>query len=186
MSFCSSIERLCYIRFKGMPMESKRTDLSAYRNLLALQPNARNRDSGTDSRAEGIYASNEYSGKADGSKFQPGETNFRAIAENANDGIMINSTVAGPYVYANQRASDISGYPIPELLQLGPQDLLPPMEYVQVRKVLERRFQGRKIPERYETEIVRKDGCSIPVEISGSNTIWQGDVAFRINPFKFS
>jgi PAS domain S-box-containing protein len=107
----------------------------------------------------------------------PFDSCFKAIAENANDGIVINTSVHGPYVYANQRAGDISGYTVPELLQINPEKLLSPKEYEQVMKILERRLNGRSFPERYETQIVHKAGKTVPVEISGSSTIWDGKPA---------
>jgi PAS domain S-box-containing protein len=97
---------------------------------------------------------------------------FKGIAENAYEGIVVNASVDGPYVYANRRAGDISGYTISELLQIGPQQLLPPNDYAQVKRIMEKRLRGREIPERYETGILHKDGKIVPVEMSGSKTLW--------------
>jgi PAS domain S-box-containing protein len=92
------------------------------------------------------------------------ESSFRSISENAGEGIVISPTVEGPFVYANQAASEISGYPISELLQLGPRQLLSTLE-----PLLE-----SPLPRRREVRLLRKDGGTVPVEIAQSLTRWQG------------
>jgi PAS domain S-box-containing protein len=53
------------------------------------------------------------------------ENNFRAIAENANDGILI-AEGEGYYVYANSRAREITEYSIGELKNMSYKDLVHP------------------------------------------------------------
>ena len=62
--------------------------------------------------------------------------NFRTLAENANDAILI-ITGEGKYVYANRRASEIAGFSIQELLEIGIRDLAHPDELKKIeRKIL--------------------------------------------------
>jgi PAS domain S-box-containing protein len=62
------------------------------------------------------------------------EENFRALAENANDGIMI-AVGRGAHVYANKRMAEITGYSVAELLKTTMMDLVHPND---LQKVMER------------------------------------------------
>jgi|GEM_PF-2705522 len=101
--------------------------------------------------------------------------NFRALAENANDGILI-ATGKGDHVYANRRASEITGYSLEELLETRMQDLAHPVELKKVEKRLKKRLEGKSVPTPYETAILRKDG-KVPVEITGAKTTWEDQPA---------
>jgi PAS domain S-box-containing protein len=59
---------------------------------------------------------------------QESEQNFRALAENANDGILI---IAGEgiHIYANKKAAEITGYTVSELVGSTIKDLAPPQEF---------------------------------------------------------
>ena len=102
--------------------------------------------------------------------------NFEALAENAVSGILIAAGV-GRHVYANQRAAEITGYSVEELLQTEVPDLVHPDELPLIRERYRRRLAGEPVPDHYETVIVRKDGTSRPVEIAPASTTWQGQVA---------
>ena len=104
------------------------------------------------------------------------ETNFRAIAENANDGILILNEQA-TYVYANRRAAQITGYNIDELLTMSYRDLVYPDEVERVGAIVSKRIAGKSGPPIYETQIVTKQGSILPVEVSGSKTLWKGQMA---------
>lgn len=102
--------------------------------------------------------------------------NFRALAENANDGILI-ATGKGEHVYANKRAAEITGFSIQELLEIRMQDLAHPDELKKIKRRLKKRLEEKPVPVFYETAILRKDGKKAPVEISGAKTSWQGQPA---------
>src|SRR5512136_801782 len=55
------------------------------------------------------------------------EENFRALAENATDGVTIGDG-QGRHVFVNRRAAEILGYPVEELLSMTFRDFLPPGE----------------------------------------------------------
>jgi len=102
------------------------------------------------------------------------EENFRSLAENANDGILIASG-QGVHVYANRRASEITGYTVEELLATTIKDLVHPEESTIIKERYKRRLRGEDAPKHYTTRIIRKDGQTIPIEITASKTIWRGE-----------
>ena len=68
--------------------------------------------------------------------------NFRALAANANDGILI-ATGEGKHVYANKRAAEITGFTVPEILKARMQDLAHPDELEKIKTRLRERQIGR-------------------------------------------
>ena len=52
-----------------------------------------------------------------------------------------------------------------------------PDELPLVREMFKRRIAGNQIPSLYETRIVHKGGKVVPIEVSGSKTIWHGKPA---------
>jgi len=101
--------------------------------------------------------------------------NFKALAENANDGILV-ATGQGKHIYANKKASEITGYSLQELLEVRMKDLAHPDE-LKIKKItnrLKERLEGEAVPRRYETAILKKDGKKVPVEITGAKTSWHG------------
>ncbi len=107
------------------------------------------------------------------------ETNFRAITENAHDGILI-AVQSSDYVYANLRASEITGYSPPELLTMSYKDLVHRSELKRVGRIFKDRFDGKPVQACYETLIVKKDNSNIPIEVTGSTTFWKGRPAVMI------
>jgi PAS domain S-box-containing protein len=104
------------------------------------------------------------------------ERSFRALADNASDGILI-GTGEGIHVYANQRAAEITGYEVDELVGMGIRDLVHPDEASMVVEIYRRRLEGQAAPRQYETRFVRKDGTAVTVELAGAKTVWQGVTA---------
>jgi len=102
------------------------------------------------------------------------EENFRSLAENASDGILI-ATGEGIHVYANRRVSEITGYTIDELLETGITDLAHPDEAEGIVRRFGKRIRGEKTRKQYETRIIRKDGTPIPIEVTASRTMWKGE-----------
>jgi len=104
------------------------------------------------------------------------EENFRTLAENANDGILI-VVEEGEYVYANQRAAEITGYGIFELLKTTIQDIVHPDDFEKIEETYRHIFAGKKFQRLFETTIVRKDGNEVPIEITSARSIWYGHPA---------
>jgi PAS domain S-box-containing protein len=102
--------------------------------------------------------------------------NFAAVANNANDGILI-AAGSGRHVYANPRAAAIFGYTAEELCAASFTDLTPPDQHPILQDRYRRRLAGEAVSNQYETVIVRKDGQRVPIELTAAKTIWQDQPA---------
>jgi len=115
------------------------------------------------------------------------EENFRSLAENAFDGILINDE-NGNYLYANSNVAEISGYSVSSLTKLSIKDLTPEDDYQKVLNLSIDRIKGRPVRRVYESFLQRKDGTIIPIEVAASKTLWHNkpadmvfirDISFR-------
>ncbi|NIN67669.1 MAG: PAS domain S-box protein [Anaerolineae bacterium] len=104
------------------------------------------------------------------------EENFRALADNANDAIIIANS-KGVLEYANTRAGEIAGYDAADLLGMTVQDLAHPDEFALLAARLRRRVAGQAVPRQYETTIINRRGEAVPVETTGARTVWHGEPA---------
>lgn len=100
------------------------------------------------------------------------ETNFRAIAENANDGILI-TTGDGNIAYVNEKVIEMTGFSADDLVGHGYQMLLPPTELEKMKSRFERRMRGEAVPNQYEIQMVRKEKGPFSVEVTAAVTQWQ-------------
>ncbi len=113
--------------------------------------------------------------KAEGA-LQQSKRSFEALAENANDGIIVAGN-NGDFLYANRNASEITGYSVDELCKIGTKELAHPNEVPRLIENLKRRLEGEDVPKQYETAIVHKQGKVVPVEITAAKTSWHGYAA---------
>jgi PAS domain S-box-containing protein len=104
------------------------------------------------------------------------EQNFKAVAEKANDGILI-AVDEGVHVYANSRAAEITGYTVSELLKTTIGDLAHPDDFQKIMQRYKTIVEGKPFARHYETRIVRKDGEVVPLEVASAKTIWRGKSA---------
>jgi len=104
------------------------------------------------------------------------EENFRALAENANDGILI-AVEDGKSSYANRRTSEITGYSVSELLKMTIRDLAHPDEFEKINKRYKTIIAGKPFQGQYETMLITKDGKEVPIELSSAMFIWHGQPA---------
>jgi PAS domain S-box-containing protein len=102
--------------------------------------------------------------------------NFRALADNAGDGIFI-SVGEGTHVYANRQAAEMTGYSVAELLNVTVEDLMSSDERQRAVTRYRKRLAGENVPNRYETVILKKDGASVPVELTAARTVWHAQPA---------
>jgi len=104
------------------------------------------------------------------------EETFKALAANANDGILI---TVGERIqaYANRRAGEITGYSVAELLKSSIKDLVHRDELEKIMGKYRKRLAGEPAPPQYETIIIRKDGKSLPIELTAAKTVWEGQPA---------
>ncbi|MBI1865197.1 MAG: PAS domain S-box protein [Nitrospirae bacterium] len=98
------------------------------------------------------------------------------LVENANDGIMIAGSV-GIHLFANRRAAEITGYSVEELLNVTIKDLAHPDELPKIMEHFVMRMARQDSPRQYATMIRRKNGESLPVEITAARTAWKGQPA---------
>jgi diguanylate cyclase (GGDEF)-like protein/PAS domain S-box-containing protein len=103
------------------------------------------------------------------------ESNFRALTENANVGILVNHH--GKHVFANNRLLDMLGYTAEEIRATGVKELVHPREYDNVLARFRDRLDGKPAPNTYETVFMTKTGQAVPVELTAAKTTWQGEPA---------
>jgi len=102
--------------------------------------------------------------------------NFRSLADNANDGIFI-AAADGSIVYVNYRLSEMTGFRINELRRFGIEDICHPDEVKKISKRHRLRLECKTVPHHYETILLKKEGLSLPVEVTASKTKWLGQPA---------
>jgi len=104
------------------------------------------------------------------------EENFRTLAENANDGILI---IAGEgiHIYANKKAAEITGYSVSELAGSTIKDLARPQEFEALKERYRKIIEGQDFPVQNEFVFVRKNGKAVPLEVTSARTMWQGEPA---------
>jgi len=98
------------------------------------------------------------------------------LAENVNDGILI-AIDDGAHVFANKRASEITGYTPLELLSTTIKDLAHPDEFDWIVERYKRIISGKSFQTQYETMLINKDGKVVPIEVSSAKTVWQENPA---------
>lgn len=112
-------------------------------------------------------------------KLKSSEQNFRAIAENAAEGILI-AGKNGEHVFANRRASEITGYSVEELIGFTLKNLADPKEKGNRIDKYKKSSRKKAWPISYETSVKRKDEKVIPVDLTTAGTIWHQQEAILI------
>jgi PAS domain S-box-containing protein len=79
--------------------------------------------------------------------------------------------------FANDAASEMTGYSLTEMLLLSAWDIFDSPELGMIQKRYRMRQRGEKHSSLYETTLLRKDGTALPVEASISTMIYRGKVA---------
>jgi len=101
------------------------------------------------------------------------EKKYSSVVENSKDGIIV--LQKGIIKFLNQAVLDLTGYNSEELIDKEFEPFLLSPEYRQL--IMDRyqaRFAGKETPSIYEIEVIRKDGISVPIEVSNT-TITYGD-----------
>jgi PAS domain S-box-containing protein len=104
------------------------------------------------------------------------ESNFRTLAENAQDGILIISESGIP-IYANNRASEISGFSNSDLMKISFNELVRIETDDKLKEQYRPQPEKKNILKPYETSIKTKSGEGVLVELTVSQTIWHGKSA---------
>ena len=103
------------------------------------------------------------------------ERNYRSLLEDANLGIMIH--VRTKYEFANTKLLKMLGYTLEEFRALSMKDLVHPDEFQKVSTRYQARLSGQSAPTIYDTVLLTKEGVGLPVELTVTNTIWEGNPA---------
>jgi len=107
------------------------------------------------------------------------EKSFRALAENANDGIIL-IEMDGNIVYVNNCFGKISGYNDLGHQKSNINKLIKTTEREKLWERLRGRLGENPVQDRCELNLTTKSGWAVPVEVTASKTIWQGQPAFMM------
>ncbi len=108
------------------------------------------------------------------------DSKFAIVVEKTFDAIFINDA-NGNYLYANQRASEISGYSNEELLHMNIVDLSPLERIESVKTRIQNRLIGQESLNLFDFNLLHKNGTKIPVEITAAALEWEGKPAEMVS-----
>jgi PAS domain S-box-containing protein len=97
---------------------------------------------------------------------------YWTLVEKGNDAIVIIQD--GLLAFANSWTTNITGFPQEELIGRSFINFISPAYKSLTAERYNRRIVGKKAPDRYEIEILSKDGRNVPVEISASVIEYEG------------
>ncbi len=100
------------------------------------------------------------------------EANFRSLTANANVGILV--YCSGQPMFGNAQLLKLLGYTLGELRQAGIAEFVHPDECAAVLARLEQQPPGAPAEHVYETVFLTRDGRELPVEITVTQTLWEG------------
>ncbi len=116
----------------------------------------------------------ETGGKQTEDALKESEEKYRLLAETARD-IIIAFDFNGRITYANRAALEISGFSKEEVIGGVLSDVLPPDQLPELKERLTRRSAGDREHFLYESAFINKSGKLIPVEVSSSLIIKDGN-----------
>jgi len=102
--------------------------------------------------------------------------NYKHIAQNVPEPILI-AKKDGSLLYANNKASEVTGYSNVELLNISLKELIHPKDFVKTKNRLAARLVGREVESEFEARIITKNGEIKILEASGSKTKWIDELA---------
>jgi len=100
------------------------------------------------------------------------ELKYSTIVEKGNDGIVI--VQDGLIKFVNEWILKTTGFTAEEMIGKQYSNFISPSFRKLAAERYEKRIAGEKVPERYELELLSKDGRSIPFEISASVIEYEG------------
>jgi PAS domain S-box-containing protein len=111
-------------------------------------------------------------------KLEEKDETFQNLAESASDGILI-VTAEGNHVYANQRATEITGYSDSQLSDMCLGEFISPGENGKIR-MSEDWLKETFFPQKKELTIKEEGKGVIILEMTGTKTIWHGQPAVLV------
>lgn len=118
-----------------------------------------------DDRVIGLFgiARDVTAGKQAESALRASEERYRMVLENAADAVLV-ANPEGDFIYANQKAGQLLGYGIDELLTLNFRDLVPDdLVEIAIAQFAQLKQYGHVLA---EGRMKRRDGSRVPVELN--------------------
>ncbi len=104
--------------------------------------------------------------------WQTSEKKYSTLVERGNDGIIIIQD--GLLEFINSKMADIAGYTLKEVIGKPFYDFVS-VEFKELTiDNYRKRLSGEEIPNRYQIEIISKDGRNVPVEVNASLIDYEG------------
>jgi len=103
------------------------------------------------------------------------EAKYRVLVEDINDGYFVNQD--GIIVFANKAFCDLHGYNIDEVIGRPYSDFVAPKSLPMVKKLYERRLEGKDSKDLYMYMRRHKDGNIFPTENKVKGIIYRGNFA---------
>jgi len=110
---------------------------------------------------------------------QENAENFMNIVDNSPDGFII-ADEKGRHLFANQRAAEITGYSIEELVGMTDWELSRPEDKEELMERMKKRMRGETHEKIYERTLLRKDGSEILTGFRTTKTIWKGKISHMV------
>ncbi|MDD5676356.1 MAG: PAS domain S-box protein [Kiritimatiellae bacterium] len=116
------------------------------------------------------------------------EAIFKTLASKALRGIVVSRLVNNKptTLYANRTFCRMTRYSASEIKAVDPKIFFRPCDLKMLQRCYRARLAGNQSFSRYETCLVRKDKSTVPVEVTGTRTIWNGQPANLITFFDLS
>ncbi|NPV57542.1 MAG: PAS domain S-box protein [Anaerolineae bacterium] len=100
------------------------------------------------------------------------ENKYRSLIETAAEGVAVSTH--REILFANQRTSDIFGYPHDELLKMSPADVIHQSEWAKLREIVKLRRTGDLWSKTNVFKAVAKDKQDIFVRLNSTEVTWDG------------
>jgi PAS domain S-box-containing protein len=107
------------------------------------------------------------------------EQRYRLVTEHIRDAIFL-VDLEGQFTFGNGRIEELTGYRLDELIGRPISQVLTPEGTRAAAARLETLRAGHDVPFFYETELVRKDGTKIVVEVSSTSVLQDGAIIARL------
>ncbi|MDY6835191.1 MAG: PAS domain S-box protein, partial [Chloroflexota bacterium] len=108
------------------------------------------------------------------------EQSYSMVMEGSSDAIIIIDTTTLKPIFINQRAADLTGHAINELIGTSITGIIDPEDLPKALDKFNRRLAGEQVSAVTELHALHKEGQRIPVEISSTLTTFRGRSALAI------
>ncbi|RLD56740.1 MAG: hypothetical protein DRJ05_10845, partial [Bacteroidetes bacterium] len=109
-------------------------------------------------------------------ELQINKENYEYLVQNVQSGVIVINKDGG-FLYANKMAAEITGYKLAELSKFSMKDLMHQEVYEEENNRVQARIKGLYPENKHEIRLLTKKGDIKVIEVSGSKTIWMGEVA---------